>query len=94
MPLLFLLPSLGRESRELDLPLASSSLTTALESGNAVSLMPDLMWTGRTTTCRLLELPEGPRRTIFTVVRAAGASSPAVRALRAALERAASVVGA
>ncbi|MCS5524243.1 LysR substrate-binding domain-containing protein [Curtobacterium flaccumfaciens pv. oortii] len=65
-----------------------------VESGNAVSLMPDLMWTGRTTTCRLLELPERPRRTIFTVVRAAGASSPAVRALRSALERAAFVVGA
>ncbi|WP_282819693.1 LysR substrate-binding domain-containing protein [Curtobacterium flaccumfaciens] len=65
-----------------------------VESGNAVSLMPDLMWTGRTTTCRLLELPEGPRRTIFTVVRSAGSSSPAVRALRSALERAASVVGA
>jgi DNA-binding transcriptional LysR family regulator len=64
-----------------------------VESGNAVSLMPDLMWTGRTTTCRLLELPEQPRRTIFTVVRTAGASSPAVRALRAALERAAAVVG-
>ena len=65
-----------------------------VESGNAVSLMPDLMWAGRTTTCRLLELPERPRRTIFTVVRAAGASSPAVRALRAALERAAAAVGA
>ncbi|MCA5923960.1 MULTISPECIES: LysR substrate-binding domain-containing protein [Curtobacterium] len=64
-----------------------------VESGNAVSLMPDLMWTGRTTTCRLLDLPERPRRTIFTVVRAAGSSSPAVRALRDALERAAAAVG-
>ncbi len=63
-----------------------------VESGNAVSLMPDLMWTGRTTTCRLVDLPDRPRRTIFTVVRAAGSSSPAVRALRDALERAAASV--
>lgn len=34
VPLLFLLPSLGRPSLELDLPLPSSSLTTALESGD------------------------------------------------------------
>ncbi|WP_114850884.1 LysR substrate-binding domain-containing protein [Curtobacterium sp. AG1037] len=63
-----------------------------VESGNAVSLMPDLMWTGRTTTCRLVDLPERPRRTIFTTVRSAGASAPAVRALREALERAAATV--
>jgi len=63
-----------------------------VESGNAVSLMPDLMWTGRTTTCRLVDLPDRPRRTIFTVVRTAGSSSPAVRELRRALERAAAEV--
>lgn len=40
VPLLFLLPSLGRESRELDLPLASSSLTTALESGEGSEEWP------------------------------------------------------
>jgi DNA-binding transcriptional LysR family regulator len=60
-----------------------------IESGNAVALMPDLVWTGRPTTCRLLELPGAPRRTIFTTARVASAPSPAVRALRAALTRAA-----
>ncbi|GAA3339034.1 LysR family transcriptional regulator [Curtobacterium pusillum] len=81
---------------EPDVRFETADLQTQIrlvESGNAVSLMPDLMWTGRTTTCRLLELPERPRRTIFTVVRAAGSSSPAVRALREALERAAAAVG-
>jgi len=40
VPLLFLLPSFGRESRELDLPRASSSLTTALESGDGSEEWP------------------------------------------------------
>jgi len=62
-----------------------------IESGNAVGLMPDLVWTGRTTTCRLVDLPGAPRRTIFTSQRVSGLRSPAVRALRETLERAASV---
>ena len=60
-----------------------------IESGNAVALMPDLVWTGRTTTCRLIDLPGRPRRTIFTAARAAGAASPALAAFRERLERAA-----
>lgn len=60
-----------------------------VESGNAVGLMPDLMWTGRETTCRLLPLPGRPRRTVFTARRAASASSPAMTAFLAALERSA-----
>ncbi len=85
-----------RHGFEPDVRYETADLQTQIrlvESGNAVSLMPDLMWTGRTTTCRLVELPERPRRTIFTVVRSAGSSSPAVTALRAELERAAAVVG-
>lgn len=60
-----------------------------IESGNAVGLMPDLVWEGKDTTCRLVELPEKPRRTIFTSVRSAGTRHPAVAAFRAALEEAA-----
>lgn len=61
-----------------------------IESGNAVALMPDLVWAGRSTSCRLLELPRRPRRTIFTAQRAAGLPSPALRAFRTALAAAAS----
>lgn len=61
-----------------------------IESGNAVALMPDLVWTGRETTCRLVDLPDAPRRTIFTAQRTASSDSPAVVTVRTALERAAS----
>ncbi|PZE77658.1 LysR substrate-binding domain-containing protein [Curtobacterium sp. MCBD17_019] len=60
-----------------------------IESGNAVALMPDLVWTGRSTTCRLVPLPGRPQRTVFTAQREAGAGSPALRALRRTLEAAA-----
>ncbi|MBT2500927.1 LysR substrate-binding domain-containing protein [Curtobacterium sp. ISL-83] len=86
-----------RSGFEPDVRYETADLQTQIrliESGNAVGLMPDLVWTGRTTTCRLLDLPERPRRTIFTVGRSAAASSPAVRALRIALEQAAASVAA
>ncbi|WP_374946862.1 LysR substrate-binding domain-containing protein [Agreia sp.] len=57
-----------------------------IESGNAVGLMPDLVWTGRATSCRLLELPGDARRKIFTSVRASGAQHPATLAFREVLE--------
>ncbi|MBB2944262.1 DNA-binding transcriptional LysR family regulator [Actinoplanes lutulentus] len=59
-----------------------------VESGNAVALIPDLVWAGRETSCRLLDLDGLPRRTIFTAQRVAGAASPAARALREALAEA------
>jgi len=58
-------------------------------SGNAVALMPDLVWAGGEPDCRLLELPGAPRRTIFTAQREAGLASPAVRVFRECLEEAA-----
>ncbi|MBM2615945.1 LysR family transcriptional regulator [Actinoplanes sp. LDG1-06] len=58
-----------------------------VESGNAVALIPDLVWMGRDTSCRLLDLPDLPRRTIFTAQRVSGAASPAARALRETLEQ-------
>ncbi|GAB7039512.1 MULTISPECIES: LysR substrate-binding domain-containing protein [Catenuloplanes] len=64
-----------------------------VESGNAVALIPDLVWAGRSTSCRLIELPSAPRRTIFTAQRIAGAASPAARAFRQTLERAAATTG-
>jgi len=60
-----------------------------VESGNAVALIPDLVWAGRDTSCRLLRLPADPRRTIFTAQRVSGAASPAARAFRETLESAA-----
>lgn len=57
-----------------------------VESGNAVALIPDLVWAGRDTSCRLLDLPAHPRRTIFTAQRLAGLASPAARAFRDTLE--------
>jgi DNA-binding transcriptional LysR family regulator len=58
-----------------------------VESGNAVALIPDLVWAGREARCRLLNLPGEPRRTVFTAQRLAGAASPAANALRETLER-------
>ncbi|MDM7991438.1 LysR family transcriptional regulator [Arthrobacter sp. zg-Y877] len=63
-----------------------------IESGNAVGLMPELVWTGRVPTVRLLDLPGRPRRTIFTSVREAGAQRPAILACREVLERTARLV--
>ena len=64
-----------------------------IESGNAVGLMPELVWTGRTPTVRLLDLPGRPRRTIFTSVREAGSKRPAILACREVLARSAELVG-
>ncbi|GAA2750804.1 LysR family transcriptional regulator [Amnibacterium kyonggiense] len=60
-----------------------------VESGNAVAMLPDLVWSGRRAPGRMI-VPEGaPQREVFTAARVSGADRPAVAALRAALERAA-----
>jgi DNA-binding transcriptional LysR family regulator len=56
-----------------------------VESGNAVALLPDLLWMEREPSVGLLDLPGAPRRTIFTSARSAAASQPAVVACRQAL---------
>lgn len=56
-----------------------------IESGNAVALMPDLVWTGRGTTAQLLDLPGNPYRTVFTSVRQSSAQRPAILAAREVL---------
>ncbi|WP_306912482.1 LysR substrate-binding domain-containing protein [Arthrobacter sp. B3I9] len=63
-----------------------------IESGNAVALMPDLVWTGRGTTAQLIRLPGDPHRTVFTSARRSGAKRPAILATREILaETAASI---
>ncbi|MFC5676955.1 LysR substrate-binding domain-containing protein [Aeromicrobium endophyticum] len=57
-----------------------------VESGNAVALLPDLLWTGREPAVRLIDLEGAPRRTIFTSARRASAQQPAIVACRAALQ--------
>ena len=56
-----------------------------IETGNAVAFMPELVWAGRPTTCRLVVPPGAPRRTIFTAHRASASGSPAIAAVRSAL---------
>ena len=63
-----------------------------IESGNAVALMPDLVWTGRGTTARLLDLPGKPHRTVFTSVRRSSAQRPAILAARETLAATAAAV--
>lgn len=58
-------------------------------SGNAVALMPDLMWAGQEPSCQLIPLDGLPRRTVFVAQREAGLRWPASIALLAALEDAA-----
>ncbi|HEV7168941.1 MAG TPA: LysR substrate-binding domain-containing protein [Micrococcaceae bacterium] len=63
-----------------------------IESGNAVAFMPDLVWTGRDTSCQLLEPAGSPHRTVFTSVRRASIHRPAILAFRKVLEQTAASV--
>jgi DNA-binding transcriptional LysR family regulator len=61
-----------------------------IASGNAVALMPGLMWQGRPhPSVRLIDLPGDPRRTVFTAARRSTTDRPSVLAVRAALQEAA-----
>jgi DNA-binding transcriptional LysR family regulator len=57
-----------------------------VRSGNAVAMLPDLVWSGRDVPGRLITPDGGPARDIFTAARLSGAARPAVAALREALE--------
>ena len=59
-----------------------------IESGNAVGLLPDLVWAGKAPALRLLDLPDSPHRTLFSAARRSSASRPGVLAVRAAMARA------
>lgn len=56
-----------------------------IESGNAVALLPSLLWMGQQPSVQLHDLDGMPRRTIFTATRRASSRHPAVVACREAL---------
>lgn len=60
-----------------------------IRSGNAVGLLPDLVWAGEAPTVTLVDLPGHPEREVFTSTRHAAAARPAVVACRDALALAA-----
>jgi DNA-binding transcriptional LysR family regulator len=60
-----------------------------IRTGNAVGLLPDLVWAGEAPSVALVELPGHPHREVFTSTRLAAAARPAVVACRDALVRAA-----
>ncbi len=60
-----------------------------IRSGNAVGLLPDLVWAGEAPTVRLVDLAGHPQREVFSSTRLAAAARPAVVACRDALVRAA-----
>ncbi len=63
-----------------------------IESGNAVGILPDLVWAGRMPAVQLYDLPGTPHRTLFSAARRSSASRPGVVAVRDALDRAVSKV--
>ncbi len=60
-----------------------------IASGNAVGLLPDLVWAGEAPRVTLVDLPGHPEREVFSSTRLAAAARPAVVACRDALARAA-----
>jgi DNA-binding transcriptional LysR family regulator len=60
-----------------------------IRSGNAVGLLPDLVWAGEVPSVMLVDLPGLPQREVFSSTRLAAATRPAVVACRDALSRAA-----
>lgn len=72
-------PDVRFESRDLLLQVL------LVETGHAVALLPDLLWTDRPHSLRLHRLPERPHRRLFTGVRSGATARPGVRAFRAGL---------
>jgi DNA-binding transcriptional LysR family regulator len=64
-----------------------------VESGHAVALLPDLVWGGREPSIRLVDLPELPRREVFTSARRSSSTSMALAAGREVLARAVELLG-
>lgn len=59
-----------------------------VRAGHAVGLLPDLVWSGTPAGVRLIALPGPLHRELFTSVRRAAVSGPALQAVRAALAEA------
>ncbi|KHL05321.1 LysR family transcriptional regulator [Sinomonas humi] len=55
------------------------------ETGHAVALLPDLVWTARTPRATLLPLPDSPAREVYTAVRLGSETKPILVELRRAL---------
>lgn len=73
---------------EPDVRFETADLTAQLaliESGNAVALIPDLMWIRRKPSVRLVGLDAAPHRTVFTAARRSMARRPSILACREAL---------
>jgi DNA-binding transcriptional LysR family regulator len=58
-----------------------------IRSGNAVGVLPDLVWAGEPPTVQLAPLPGAPHREVFSSARPASVTRPAVVAVRDALAR-------
>ena len=58
-----------------------------IESGNAVAILPDLVWAGRTPSVELVDLPGSPTRSVFTSAREASRDRPTILACRDILSR-------
>ena len=58
-----------------------------VESGNAVAILPDLVWSGRTPSVHLVRLDGHPTRTVFTSARDASKDRPTILACRAILNQ-------
>lgn len=54
-------------------------------AGHAAAMLPDLIWTGDSTSVRLLDLPGNPVREIFAATRSSSRASDAVGAVLTAL---------
>jgi DNA-binding transcriptional LysR family regulator len=64
-----------------------------VESGHAVALLPDLVWGGQAPSVRVVDLPGGPRREVFTSARRAGSADATIAACRDVLARAVELLG-
>lgn len=76
---------------EPDVRFETADLTAQIaliESGNAVALIPDLMWIRRKPSVRLIPLDGLPHRTVFTAARRSTARRPSILACRDALAEA------
>lgn len=60
-----------------------------IHAGLAVGLLPELVWAGDAPSVDLTTLPDAPRREIFSAARRVSAAAPSIRAVRRALEGAA-----
>src|SRR3984885_992909 len=77
-------PDVRYESADLQVHVA------LIASGNAVALVPGLMWQGRPhPSVRLIDLPGAPRRAGFPAARRSTTDRPSVVVVRAALQEAA-----